>query len=199
MLQWKPMLLFALAATCALGAASYRFGDSAHAIGMLSTTGGNARHPFHLKPGKDHYTLIMTGRVLPPFKGDIDVVLEGIPTMNYRIHRSEPVIDLGVHRRPVFDGSVLRRVRPGDKLALWVDMSPQLTTAAELNDLFSTEPSPPAQQRSAQSDRSSASGSLAHVPLSLCFYDSATRDPLLKIPVNFADRQSAGGRHGAHH
>lgn len=195
MFRWKTILIFVLAVGISCVAASYRFGDSAHAIGMLSLKGGKARHPFMIKSGKDGYTLIMTGVVLPPYRGDVKVALEGSPAMNYVIYDSEPVIDLGLHREPELEGSILRGVQSRDRLTLWVVMTPQ--SDEDLEDLFNDDPGSvdPATESTLLSDV----GPEGHQPLKLSFYAAETGQKLLNIPVLFADLQPEGGSHGSHH
>jgi len=191
MFRWKTIVVFVLAVAISAIAANYRFGDSAHAIGMLSIKGGKARHPFMITSGKDGYTLIMTGVVLPPYQGDVKVVLEGSPAMNYAIYDSEPVIDLGIHRKPKLEGSILRGVQSRDKLALWVVMSPQ--SEQDLEALF--DESPESDDEGLMSDI----GPAGHEPLKLGFYAADSGQKLLNIPILFADLQPEGGSHGSHH
>ena len=185
---WKIILICIVAAGVSLFAANFRFGDSAHAIGMLNNKGGKARHPFMVKSGQDRYFLIMTGVVLPPIKGDVRVVLEGEPAMDYTLYNSEPIVDLGIHRRPVFKDDVMMGVQPRDTLALWVDMKPlsdeRLFNDDPIEDLVG---------------KSSADGPNGHLPLSLSFYATETGAQLLSIPVAYSDLIPGGGSNGAHH
>ena len=195
MLRWKTILIFILAVGISCFAAAYRFGDSAHAIGMLSADGGKARHPFKIKSGKNGYTLIMTGIVLPPYQGDVRIALEGTPVMNYRIYDSKPVIDLGIHRRPELDGNILHDVQSRDRLALWLVMKPPSAydleaPSGEPSDtgMLSSEPAQP-----------DGDGPTGQQPLKLSFYAANSGQKLLQIPVVFADLQQEGGAHGSHH
>ncbi len=187
MKKLKILMVFVLAAAVSLVAASYRFGDSAHAIGMLNKDGGKVRHPFLLKSGEDRYFLIMTGVVLPPLKGEMRVALEGTPAMNYAIYDTEPVVNLGIHRRPMLDVDLLTGVQSRDTLALWVEMQPQ-----SYEFLFSDEP------EIGSFGKSSVVGPNGDRPLSLSFYANDSGAQLLSIPVVFADLQTGGGSHGAH-
>jgi hypothetical protein len=85
MVPWKTLVVFTLAVALFGLAANYRFGDSSHAIGTLSLKGGKARHPFLIDAGKDRYTLIMTGVVLPPYQGTVRIALEGTPAVMIRV------------------------------------------------------------------------------------------------------------------
>ncbi|PLY02052.1 MAG: hypothetical protein C0623_04480 [Desulfuromonas sp.] len=184
----KIALICILTAGISLFAASYRFGDSAHAIGMLNMKGGKVRHPFMLKSGRDDYTLIMTGIVLPPVQGDVRVALEGQPAMRYSIYNSEPIVKLDIHRQPGFNGEILNDVRGRDRLALWVVMQPQ-TEDSLLRDEVTGKPG----------KKSSGEGPHGERPLSLNFYADDSGNKLLGIPVVFADLHSEGGSHGTRH
>ena len=59
----KTLLVFLSASALFVGAAWYRHGDSAHAMGMISVKGGHARHPVHLPAGRERYTLVVTGSI----------------------------------------------------------------------------------------------------------------------------------------
>jgi hypothetical protein len=196
MFKWKTIIIFALAVGVSCGAASYRFGDSAHAIGMLSNKGGKARHGFMIKSGKEGYTLVMTGVVLPPYKGDVNIALEGSPAMRYSIYDSKPIVDLGIHRRPKLEGSLLSGVESGDKLALWVVMTPE--SDQDLEGLFE-ENAAAAPDPSTASELLSDANHEGDLPLKLSFYAADSGKSLLQIPVVFADLQADGGSNGAHH
>lgn len=120
----KRILFFALAVCISLLGATYKWADSAHSIGLIKASGGEARHPSTLESGKSGYTLISTATVIPPYRGDARVVLEGTPAMDYKIFFSGPVIDLGIRRRPQFRDNVLYGLQPKDRLALWVSIKP---------------------------------------------------------------------------
>jgi hypothetical protein len=113
-----------VAVAISLVAATYRFGDSGHAVGALGLNGGKARHAMRLDPGKQQYVLAVTGTVLPPYRGDARVELEGVPPMDYEVHLSSPVVNLGMHRGPHFANGILEGLQPKDKFALWIVMRP---------------------------------------------------------------------------
>ena len=166
----KRILVFLFAAALSVTAAWYRPGDSAHAMGLVSVEGGRARHPVHLPSGKDRYTLVVTGTILPPYRGDARVVVEGEPPLSYSVYGSNPIVDLGLRRRPYFDEPTLTGLQPRDRFTLWVVMRrPELDPGH-----FPTGPAP-----SGRYD--------------VTFYDVATDRPVLQIPVFF------GGREGQHH
>ena len=118
----KQVFVFSLAAALSVTAAWYRPGDSVHAMGLVSVEGGRTRHPVQLPSGKDRYTLVVTGTVLPPYQGDARVVLEGEPALSYSVYGSNPIVDLGLRRRPYFADSTLTGLRPRDRFTLWVVM-----------------------------------------------------------------------------
>ena len=188
MFRWKTFMVFITAVAISGVAANYRFGDSAHAIGMLSVKGGKARHPFMVKSGMDRYYLIMTGVVLPPLKGDVRVALEGEPAMNYAIYNSEPVVDLGIHRRPEFEVDLMTGVQSRDTMALWIEMEPQ-----SYDFLFGDAP------EISSFGKSSTLGPNGNQPLSLNFYANDTGAQLLGIPVVYSDLTPVGGSNSAHH
>ncbi|MBI5632339.1 MAG: YHS domain-containing protein [Nitrospirae bacterium] len=120
----KKIFFFSLAVCISLLAATYRWTDSAHSIGLIKASGGQARHASTFESGNDLYTLIATATVIPPYRGDARIVLEGSPEIDYRIHSSDPVIDLGIRRQPRLRDNVLYDLQPKDRIALWVVMKP---------------------------------------------------------------------------
>jgi len=122
----KNIIVFIGVAAISLVAASYRWGDSGHAIGLIKAKGGEARHPIVLESGRKLYSLIVTATVIPPYRGDVRMVLEGEPEMDYEIYFSEPVIDLSLRRRPEFRENVLYGLKPRDRLAFWVVIRPSM-------------------------------------------------------------------------
>ncbi|MDH4231386.1 MAG: hypothetical protein OEW04_05070 [Nitrospirota bacterium] len=120
----KKIAFFTLAVCISLLGATYRWADSAHSIGLIKASGGEARHPSSVESGKTTYTLISTATVMPPYHGDARVVLEGDPEMDYRIYSSDPVIDFGIRRHPRFRDNILYDLQPKDRIALWVVMKP---------------------------------------------------------------------------
>lgn len=123
-MRLKKTIIFVLSAGLCLAAAGYRWGDSGHAIGLISRRGGKARHPVHLESGKNRYTQIVTATVLPGYRGKARVVLEGAPPLNCDMHLAVPVVDLGLRRKPRLENKTLVDLRPGDRIALWLVMRP---------------------------------------------------------------------------
>lgn len=167
----KTLVLFcASVAVCGV-AATHKFYDSAHAMGMLGKNGGTVRHPVLLEGGRDSYTIVASAGVLPPYRGDVRVVLEGEPRPDYVISSARPAVRLGLHRAPEFHDNVLHDVRPKDKVALWVALKPQ-------------------------GCREEKSGG----ELALAFYDTRSNDRLLRMPIRFIGKGGEGhaGEHERH-
>lgn len=122
----RHLITCTIAAAISLAAAGHRWGDSGHAIGLIRLDGGSARHPIVLESGKRRYSLIVTATVIPPYRGDTRIVLEGLPEQDYEIRLSEPVIRLPLHRSPEFRDGVLYGLEPRDRLALWVVIRPSV-------------------------------------------------------------------------
>jgi YHS domain-containing protein len=206
----RKILFFTLAVCLSLFAAAYRWPDSAHSIGLIKNSGGGARHPSSLESGETSYTLIATATVMPPYHGDARVVLEGTPKLDYRIYSSGPVIDLGIRRQPVFRNNVLFDLRPGDRIALWVVITPPVLDPVcgmpyekrflkervngrdyyfcceGCREAFMNNPSK-------YMGRESVRGAY-----SLAFYDTHTGKPVLWVPLKFTgkgEREDAAEHH----
>lgn len=118
----KSIIVFLAAVGVFLLAASHRFGDSGHAICMVSKKGGSIRHALHAKKDYGRLTAIVTARVLPPYRGDVKVVLEGEKTVPHDMYLAEPVIDFGIKPWVSFNDNILSGLTPGSNFALWVVM-----------------------------------------------------------------------------
>ena len=204
------IVAFSLAVLLSLAAAQYRWGDSSHAMGLLTKNGGKARHPSVLKSGWGRYAQITTATVLPPYQGDVRIHLEGEPTLDTDIRFAGPVVDLGLRRRPEFRDGVLYGVQPRDRLAFWVLMRALPTdpvcgmsvSSADISYTFQGE-----------AYHFCCKGCLAtfreeperyrgnkppHGTYKLAFYDTNTGQPVLKIPLIFKGKEeshASGGHH----
>lgn len=118
----KKIIFFVLAVFISLAGASHRWGDSAHSIGLINTQGGKVRHPTTLPSDKDRYTLIVTTTVIPPYRGDARVALEGTPELDHQIYVSAPIVELGLARHPVFKDGILYDLQPRDRSAIWLSI-----------------------------------------------------------------------------
>jgi hypothetical protein len=130
-MQRKKVITFVLSAGLCLAAAAYRWGDSGHAIGLISRKGGRARHPTCLESGRGRYTQIVTATVLPGYRGNARMVLEGSPPVPYEMHLAAPVVDLGLRRKPRLKKHTLFDLQPGDRIALWLVMHPAAGTSGD--------------------------------------------------------------------
>jgi len=206
----KKTLFFMLAVCISLAAAAYRWSDSAHAIGVIKVGGGEARHPVMLESGRRGYILIATTTVIPPYRGDVNVVLEGEPKIAYQIHASGPVVDLGLHRWPQFKDNTLTGLRPKDRTALWVEMKlPEVDPVCGMTvkpDFAGSIYNGVAYhfcskkclaqfmgESELYTDRDRARGKYT-----LAFYDKATGNSVLKIPIIFKGKGEANDA-GEHH
>jgi hypothetical protein len=195
----RSMLLFAVALAVFLGAASYRFRDSGHAIGVIKQEGGTALHPVYLDPGRSSYVLIATAAVVPPYRGDVAVALEGAPGMECAIHSGDPVVDLSPYRHPVFRGDRILGLEPRDKIALWVVMKRRVAAGRA-----ATEGSPadsglaccdvPPEAAGPPPQVVTPAGGARHggEGAALVFRDTKTHRPVLHIPIVFG---KDGGGH----
>ncbi|MDD2851810.1 MAG: hypothetical protein PHY09_07910 [Desulfuromonadaceae bacterium] len=207
----KTLIIFIVSVAFFTLAATYRFHDSAHAMGMIKQGGGVARHPALLDKDRDSYVLIATAAVVPPYHGNARVVLEGDPTLTATFHNSEPVVDIGIHRHPTFRDNTYFDLRPRDRVALWVKIKRGPVTvrqhtpvvAQQKQAVRGTEPvctqcESEGGNMTAKSSADAGSkwrgkkvGSQGVKGPAVAFYDVATNGPLLRIPIQFAD--GAGG------
>lgn len=176
-------------AVCTL-AAGYRFSDSAHVMGVIKKGGGTVRHGANLDPGRKRTSLIVTARVVPPYRGDARVVLEKAPGYTYTLYNSEPAISLPFRHRPSFTDNTYRDLRPHDKVALWVVMEQKQPSPNVLPG--PGEGSSDCCLAGADRGKRGARGKGGGEPKGpfLAFYDAASRERLLTVPLQVG---SAGG------
>ncbi len=202
------IVTFTAAVALSMLAATHRFGDSAHAMGVISTKGGRARHGVHLPAGGERYVLVVTAAVVPPYRGDVTVAVEGDPAPRVAVHASEPVIDLGLRRWPHFRQGAFRGVEPGDRLALWLRIAPP-----EVDPVCGHAVQPgfiSAEHRGstyrfcsttcrdtflADSDAPTAHGRLEG-SYRVTFRDLTSRRPVLEIPLVLGEAGEEGQVHG---
>lgn len=190
-------------------AAWYRWPDSAHAIGVIKRGGGAARHPVALAGGQDEYVLIATAAVIPPWRGDARIAVEGGPAMAWEVEVSRPVVDLGLRRWPALEGDTLRGLAPKDRVALWFRLRPPRAdpvcgmacpegaahaSAGGREECFCSEAC------RAEFERSPARyppRPVTRGEWKIALRDAATGQPVLTIPVVLGGREAAHA--GAHH
>jgi hypothetical protein len=197
------VLWFVAAVAVSTLAAWWRWPDSAHAIAVVRRGGGTARHPVEFPPGRGERILVATARVIPPYRGDARLVLEGEPALPWRAEVSRPAIDLGLHRWPRLAGDVLEGLEPGQRIALWVALGPPPEAdpvcgmgcgdgaIREGGRCFCSE----ACLTTYRSGGAREGGARGEYRLAL--RDLASGQPVLAIPIRFAP--AGGGHAGAHH
>ena len=92
--------------------------------GWSPSKGGRALHPVHLPTGKERYTLVVTGTVIPPYRGDARVTVDGGEPVPFIVRGSDPIIDLALRRRPTFEDGTLTGLQPRDRFTVWVVIDP---------------------------------------------------------------------------
>jgi len=200
----KSIFFFILAVAVSFLAASYRWGDSAHAIGVIKASGGTARHASVLASGEGTYTLIATAAVIPPYRGDARVVLEGEPRIDHAIYLSGPVVDLGLRRNPELRDNVICGLQPRDRIALWVVMKPPMTDpvcGAPYRDGFLGVAHEGRDyvfccRRCAQAFSLEPERYRNNIGVRgryrLAFYDTKTNRPVLNVPIEFQGKGESG-------
>lgn len=206
----KNLFFFVLAVLIGCLMAIHRWGDSGHAIGMISLNGGKSRHPAMMESGRDHYSQITTVTVLPTFSGDVEVLIEGNPPLNYDLHLSGPVIDLRIHHLPELKGNIVYNLKAGDRLAIWTIIKgvrdndsgyikkepPEFVNLASgLGDAFGCFKKYLNRLRRG-AGRFSPDYSI-NGRYMLAFYDTSTGQSVLKIPLIFQSREQENAR--SHH
>ena len=209
-MRLKKTFFFVFAVSLSLPAAVFRWDASAHSIGLIKSSGGEARHPVFLGSDHDRCNLIATATVIPPYRGDTKVVLEGQPELNYEIFFSGPVVDLGIRRLPEFSDNTLYGLEPKDRIALWVLMQPPgvdhvCGMSCGRNDIHSSYRGKEYCFCS-ESCRATFEADPARYPLkdppaqtySLAFRDVKTGKSVLNVPIIF-DGRGDQGHGGGHH
>jgi len=104
----------------------YSTPDFGHAVTMITKDGGISRHPVLLGLNKDKYVVLVTGTVKSPYKGNVKIVLEGKPAMDYKIYsRYPPEINLGIHKFHDFEDNTIKNISAWDKYTLAVCLQPK--------------------------------------------------------------------------
>jgi hypothetical protein len=162
-MKLKVIFCFAISAAVSLVAATHRFQDSAHAIGVLKPGGGRVRHAAVLDRDRENWVLITTAAVAPPFSGNVRVGLEGKPELRATFHNAQPAVRVGLHHRPEFRNDTYYGLRPGDRIALWIKLA-----------------------RNGQSESYGQHCRGRRQETALAFFDAATDLRLLTVPIRFA-------------
>jgi YHS domain-containing protein len=208
----KSIVTFLAAVLISTVAATHRWGDSAHSIGLVTEGGGKVRHPVRFTAGTGRRMLIATATVIPPYRGDARLTVEGDPPMDYEIAFSRPIVDLGIRSWPEFRDDTLYGLEPKDRLAMWVKMyppagmdpvcgmkkSPEFTALTHDGreyhfcstvcvDRFREDP--------ARFEGRDAVRGTYHLALR----DTATGKPVLRVPLIFQGEEEAGDAGGHQH
>lgn len=196
-MKYSTIAVFIVSVAICAVAANHRFQDSAHALGMLKAGGGMSRHPALLDKKRNSYVLIATAGVVPPFRGNARVVLEGGEGLEATFHNAEPTVNFGFHHRPEFRGDTYYDLRPKDRIALWVRIKrtgkpgwkdePGGGSGKKMSDAPAECPRCATEEDLTVKRR--VTGGMA-----LTFYDSASDGQLLTIPIKFVG--PGGDSHG---
>lgn len=197
-MKFSSIGIFILSAAISALAAHHRFQDSAHSMGMLKVGGGMARHPAVLDKERDSYVLIATAGVVPPFRGNARVVLEGGQGLAATFHNAEPAVNLSFHHRPGFHGDTYYDLRPKDRIALWVRIKrtgPSAEKTGQEGGSLSSVADTSKECPRCVSEQGAVIGGVRRGGTALAFYDTATNGQLLRIPIKFS---GAGGENHEH-
>jgi len=197
----KKVLVFLFAVGISLLGAVVQWGDSAHSIGLITAAGGRVRHPAVLAAGNRRSMLIATATVLPPYRGDVRLTLEGTPALDYTVSASAPIIDLGFRRRPVLKDGILSGLQPRDRLALFVELRPPRLDpvcgmAVGNDDAFC---SPACAALFAAQPETYRGREHVEGTYNLAFNDLETGRAVLKIPVQLGGKEAQGDGGGHQH
>ena len=207
----KSIITLVAAIAISTVAATHRWSDSAHSIGLVTQGGGKVRHPVHFTAGRGRRMLIATATVIPPYRGDARITVEGEPPMDYQLSFSRPIVDLGIRRLPEFRDDTLYGLEPRDRLAIWVKMYPPAGMdpvcgmrksegfialshdgrdyhfcSTDCLDRFRKDPA-------RFEDRDAVRGTYH-----LALRDTRTGKPVLRVPLIFQGEEEAGNA-GGHH
>jgi hypothetical protein len=106
-------------------AAMYSKPNSGHAVTTISKTGGVSRHSVLLGLNENKYVLLVTGTVKSIYSGNVKIILEGEPKIDYQIYsRYPPELKLGIHKFYDFENNTIKNITAGDKFILTVCIKP---------------------------------------------------------------------------
>lgn len=184
-------------------AATTRWPDSAHAMGVVRPGGGAARHAAALGAGPERYQIVLTAPVVGRWRGDARLSLEGSDgPLPFEASLSGPVLDLHVHHWPRLEGDVLRDLAPGDRLALWVSFA--AATRDPVCGMPCAAGAPEADGRCFCGDECRAAylatperwqGTPRGRPTRLVLRDEPGGAPLLTIPIALGGKGGGRGHH----
>jgi len=115
-------------------AAMYTSPNFGHSVTMITKNGGISRHPVLLGLNKDKYIVLVTGTVKSPYKGNVKVVLEGNPIIDYKIYSQYPPnLKLGIHKFHDFEDNTIKNISSWEKFMLTVFIKPKNKIDKESN------------------------------------------------------------------
>jgi len=168
----KKIIVFVAAVFVFIMAATQKWGDSGHALALITVKGGKCRHPVYLSNTHGLYSVIITARVLSHYQGNVKIILERASDISHNIYFSEPVIDLGFKKLPEFKNNTLYGLKAGHKIALWLVMRPK-------NDICKQSVYPKGKY-------------------TLAFYDTKTNNSVLKVPIFLRSKIEEKNEHRQH-
>lgn len=122
----RIILPFFIIISIATVAAMYNPPNFSHAIGIAKVSGGEAKHPVMFGLEEDKYTILVTGTVFAPFKGDMKIELKGRPEMDYEIYSYfPPKFQFGIHDWYGFENNTLTDISAWDGFMIIVTLKPK--------------------------------------------------------------------------
>lgn len=107
-------------------AAMYTPPGFGHSVTMVTKDGGISRHPVLLGYNLNKYVILVTGTIIPPYRGGFRIALEGEPEINTRIYSAfPPPFYLGLNHFHDFSNSTVTNISPRDKFTLAVCLEPE--------------------------------------------------------------------------
>jgi len=115
-------------------AAMYTPPGFGHSVTMVTRDGGISRHPVLLGLNMEKYVILVTGTVIPPYRGGFRIVLEGDPKIEHKIYSSyPPKLHLGMNHFHDFGNDTITNISPLDKFTLAVSIEPRQRIKKESN------------------------------------------------------------------
>ena len=207
----KWVIFFSVAVVVSLLAAAHRWNDSAHAITTVSNKGGSVRHAVELKGGEGRYSIVVTSRVIPPYRGDIKIKLEGELQLPYEIHSAlPPKLNLGVHKWYSIENNMMKGVKPKDKFILWLILKPNpidpicgMEGKVEITESYRGRKYRFCQEGCREEFRKFPEkfrdNDYVRGEYNLVFYDAESDKSVLKLPIILKDKDEKEARSSGHH
>jgi hypothetical protein len=121
----KIILTIIITLTVCTIAAMYTPPKFGHSVTMITKDGGISRHPVLLGLNENKYVVLVTGTVKSPYRGNVRIVLEGEPKINYEIYSQyPPELNLGIHKFHDFENNTIRNISAWEKFMLTLSLKP---------------------------------------------------------------------------